>query len=258
MVDPTHKLLRAARQLIETEESLGSVFLPAQGPSLPEIQPRPVAPDETMTQQQKATALEEMDRNEVRPCSLCPLHQSRTQTVFGESNPDADLVFVGEAPGAEEDATGRPFVGRAGELLTKMIVAMGLQRQDVYICNMLKCRPPNNRTPNPQEIECCWGYLLRQLQILQPKVIVTLGNPATQGLLNTKVGITRLRGHWQKLPNLGEGLEGIDVMPTFHPAYLLRQYTPENRRKVWSDLQAVMDKLGLTPPRAGRGGPGER
>ena len=198
-----------------------------------------------MTPEQKAAALREMDENEVRNCPFCPLKDSRTQTVFGEGDPDADLVFVGEAPGAEEDATGRPFVGRAGELLTKMIHAMGLKRQDVYICNMLKCRPPGNRTPSGEEVECCWDFLIRQLQIIQPKVIVTLGNPATHGLLNTRVGITRLRGQWQKLPDIGEHLAGIDVMPTFHPAYLLRQYTPENRKKVWSDLQEVMKHLGL-------------
>jgi DNA polymerase len=149
----------------------------------------------------------------------------------------------------EEDATGRPFVGRAGELLTRMINAMGLQREDVYICNMLKCRPPGNRTPNPQEVECCWDFLVRQLQIIGPKVIVAMGNPATKGLLGTKVGITRIRGQWQKLPMIGEGLANIDVMPTFHPAYVLRQYNADTRGKVWADLQEVMKRLGLQPPK---------
>jgi DNA polymerase len=161
-------------------------------------------------------------------------------------------VFVGEAPGVEEDRTGRPFVGRAGELLTKMIHAMGLRREDVYICNVLKCRPPENRTPSPQEAECCWPFLVRQLQIIQPRVVVSMGNPATKALLNTRVGITRLRGSWQQLPMIGEGLAGIPVMPTFHPAFLLRSYTPDNRRKVWDDLKKVMTALGLEPPRTKR------
>ena len=159
-----------------------------------------------MTRDEKGAALADMDVNEVRNCPRCQLRGTCTQTVFGEGNPDAELVFVGEAPGAEEDRTGRPFVGRAGELLTKMIQAMGLRREDVYICNMLKCRPPGNRTPNIQEIDCCWEFLVRQLQIIQPQVIVTLGNPATKGLLNTPTGITRMRGHWQRLPDIGEDL----------------------------------------------------
>ncbi|MCK4276576.1 MAG: uracil-DNA glycosylase [Phycisphaerae bacterium] len=195
--------------------------------------------------QEKAEALEAIDVAEVRPCVNCRLYQARTHTVFGEGDPDADLVFVGEGPGAEEDRTGRPFVGRAGELLTKMIEAMGLGRRDVYICNLVKCRPPQNRAPGPDEIEACWGYLIRQLQIIAPKVIVSLGNPATQNLLDTRVGITKMRGRWQKLPLIGEHLAGIDVMPTFHPAYLLRQYTGDNRGKVWDDLQKVMAVLGL-------------
>ncbi|HUU59845.1 MAG TPA: uracil-DNA glycosylase, partial [Phycisphaerae bacterium] len=124
-----------------------------------------------------------------------------------------------------------------------------------YICNIVKCRPPNNRAPAPEEAAACWGYLVRQLEILRPKVIVTLGNPATKALLGTTIGITRLRGTWQRLPDIGDGLGGTPVMPTFHPAYLLRQYTPDNRRKVWSDLQQVMDLLGLKPPK--RGAPGK-
>ena len=134
-----------------------------------------------------------------------------------------------------------------------MIEAMGLRRQDVYICNILKCRPPGNRTPGPEEVECCWGFLVRQLQIIRPKVIVALGNPATQALLDTRVGITRMRGNWQQLPLIGQNLAGIPVMPTFHPAYLLRQYTQDNRKQVWSDLQQVMDLLGLRRRKAGRG-----
>ena len=252
MASERDDLIRAARQLIETERLFGGDFLPAAKNPLPEIKAA-APPPGTMTKDQKAAALEQLDANEVRACSRCALRGSRTHTVFGEGDPDADVVFVGEAPGAEEDRTGRPFVGRAGELLTKMIDAMGLRRQDVYICNILKCRPPANRTPNPEEVDCCWGFLVRQLQIIRPKVIVALGNPATQALLDTRVGITRMRGNWQQLPLIGENLAGIPVMPTFHPAYLLRQYTPDNRKQVWSDLQQVMDLLGLRRQKAGRG-----
>lgn len=266
MTDAEKNLIDTARQILDSELSLSDLFLPARGGvPLPELNPpapaasgaaapptrRPARPDTPMgtdmTPRQKTQAMEELAR-EIAACKNCQLHASRTQPVVGEGNPSTQLVFVGEAPGAEEDRTGRPFVGRAGELLTKMILAMGLTREDIYICNMLKCRPPDNRTPNPQEIQCCWDFLVRQLQIIQPKAIVTMGNPATQGLLNTKTGITQLRGQWQELPEIGPGLGGIPVMPTFHPAFLLRQYTPENRKKVWSDLQAVMEKLGLKPP----------
>jgi DNA polymerase len=139
-------------------------------------------------------------------------------------------------------------VGRAGELLTKMITAMGLSRDEVFICNVIKCRPPNNRTPMPEEVQTCWPYLVEQLEIIRPKVIVTLGNPATKAILDTKTGITRMRGSFEPLPRLSDTLEGIAVMPTFHPAYVLRQYTPANRKAVWSDLQQVMDLLGLAMP----------
>ena len=252
MGDDFKHLTRVARQLIAIEELFGGQFMPAERNPLPEIEipadgGAPQA--DAMTPEQKGEALQAIDAGEVQRCARCRLASARTHTVFGEGRPDADLVFVGEGPGQEEDRTGRPFVGRAGELLTKMIHAMGLTREDVFICNMVKCRPPQNRAPMPDEVEACWDYLVRQLQILQPKVIVTLGNPATKGLLNTRTGITRLRGTWQKLPNIGDGLWGIPVMPTFHPAYVLRQYNLDTRRKVWSDLQQVMGALGLEPPK---------
>jgi DNA polymerase len=257
-----HELDNTSRQMLAIEELLGGTdFMPVVGDRLPQVQDAPPPADEptyaapaadidgtSMTRDEKASALQTLNAQEVSGCTKCALSQARTQTVFGEVNPDADLVFVGEGPGAEEDRTGRPFVGRAGELLTKMITAMGLSRDDVFICNMVKCRPPGNRNPAPEEVQACWSYLVRQLQIIRPKVIVTLGNPATKGLLNTQEGITRLRGSWQKLPEIGAGLGGTPVMPTFHPAYVLRQYTPENRGKVWSDLQAVMQELGLSGP----------
>lgn len=247
------QLISAAGQLVAIEGLLGADFVPARPQSLPQLQqpaqPAGQAPTgATMTRDQKADALGEMDANEVKGCVKCGLCKGRTNTVFGEGDPDADVVFVGEGPGADEDVTGRPFVGRAGELLTKMITAMGLSRRQVFIANIVKCRPPGNRAPAPEEVAACWGYLVRQLQIIAPKVIVTLGNPSTQALLNTRVGITKMRGTFQELPHIGPDLEGIRVMPTFHPAYILRQYTPENRRKVWSDLQQVMAALSLTVP----------
>lgn len=170
--------------------------------------------------------------------------------VFGEGDPEARLMFIGEAPGAEEDRTGRPFVGRAGQLLDKMIAAMGLRREDVYIANVLKTRPPNNQTPTLEEARICAPYLFEQIRIVSPEVIVTLGKSASQLVLGTAESMGRLRGHWAEFPPpepLAEavGIGPIPVMPTYHPAFLLRQYTAENRARVWSDLQEVMRRLGL-------------
>lgn len=165
--------------------------------------------------------------------------------VFGEGDPCARLCFVGEAPGEEEDLTGRPFVGRAGQLLNKMIAGMGLKREDVYICNVLKTRPPNNATPTIEEANLCEPYLLEQIEIVAPEVVVTLGLPATRLLLKSQESMARLRGLWAEL-RLPRG-HVASVMPTYHPAYLLRNYTPEARGKVWSDLQQVMTRLGLQP-----------
>jgi DNA polymerase len=201
-----------------------------------------------MTPEQKRQALDALNAEHVAKCAACVLSKTRKNIVFGEGNAAAQLVFVGEAPGEDEDLSGRPFVGKAGQLLEKMIVAMGLTRQDVFICNVLKCRPPGNRPPAPDESLACSPYLIRQLEILAPKVIVTLGNPATQTLLRTREGITRLRGNWQTLPAHAPGLGGIPVMPTFHPSYVLRSYTPEVRGMVWGDLQKVMERLGLKKP----------
>ncbi|HOD81867.1 MAG: Uracil DNA glycosylase superfamily protein [Planctomycetes bacterium ADurb.Bin126] len=262
MTDELEQLEKAARQLIAIDELFGGTFIPAERNPLPVPAARPAAapaqaeqapgegasPYAGLSSHDKAAALEAIFRDEAAHCKQCVLHKGRNHVVFGEGNVDAELAFVGEGPGEDEDHTGRPFVGRAGQLLTKMIAAMGLGRNDVYICNMVKCRPPGNRTPLPDEVQACWGFLMRQLQILQPKVIVTLGNPATQGLLNTRVGITKLRGHWQRLPDLAPGLAGISVMPTFHPSYVLRSYTTDIRGKVWADLQMVMERLGLKLP----------
>jgi len=193
----------------------------------------------------KAGQLAAMDLHEVKTCNKCGLCEGRTNTVFGEGDPDAKLMFIGEGPGQTEDELGRPFVGRAGELLDKMIVAMGLQREQVYIANVVKCRPPNNRTPQPDEAAKCIDYLFRQIAIIQPQVIVTLGLPAARAMLGNIKGITAIRGTWHEFQDVVGGGATIPVMPTFHPAYILRAYTPDNRKKVWSDLQQAMQRLGL-------------
>ena len=172
---------------------------------------------------------------EVAVCTRCPLHKTRTQTVFGAENFRADLVFVGEAPGEEEDRQGLPFVGRAGKLLTDIIEkGMKIKRSDVFICNVLKCRPPNNRDPRPDEIEMCEPYLVRQLEIIKPKVICALGAHAARTLLKTKESTGRLRGKWHTY-------HGIPLRVTYHPAYLLR--SPGEKRKTWDDIQHVMRLL---------------
>jgi DNA polymerase len=175
-------------------------------------------------------------RDEIGDCKRCKLCEARTKIVFGVGNPAASLMFVGEAPGADEDAQGEPFVGRAGQKLNEMIRAIGLERKDVYIANVVKCRPPGNRDPEPDEVGTCSPFLFRQIETIQPKVIVALGSPASKTLLDTKAGITSLRGRW--------GLfRGIPVMPTFHPAYLLRKYTVENRLSVFEDLKAARARI---------------
>ena len=172
-------------------------------------------------------------RADLGDCQRCKLWHTRTNIVFGEGNPHAELMIVGEAPGADEDASGRPFVGRAGQLLTKMIEAIQFNREDVYIANILKSRPPDNRNPEADETKACIPFLYRQIAAVNPRLIVTLGNPATQGLLETKVGITKLRGDLHDYPRL----PGIKVLPTFHPAYLLR--SPDKKREAWDDLKKV-------------------
>ena len=170
-------------------------------------------------------------------CHLCPLGKTRKNLVFGDGNPDAKIVFVGEAPGADEDEQGLPFVGRAGQLLTDIIVkGMQLQRKDVYICNILKCRPPNNRNPLPDEISKCEPFLKKQLQIISPKIICALGTFAAKTLLNSDIPISALRGRFHLY-------EGIKLMPTYHPAYLLRN--PSAKRPVWEDVQMIMKEINL-------------
>ncbi len=209
------------------------------------VTPKPAAPrraapsiDVPDTPAARAARLAEL-ADEVSGCTKCGLHETRQNTVFGRGSPAAKLVFVSEGPGANEDAQGVPFVGKAGQLLDRMIAAMGYQRDEVYICNVVKCRPPRNRKPEPDEMAACLPYLHEQLALLEPQVIVCLGATGVEGLLGSSMGITRMRGTWK----LYRGR--IPLMPTFHPAYLLRQ--PEKKREVWDDLQQVMKRLGMDP-----------
>ncbi len=173
-------------------------------------------------------------KNETMTCQKCPLAKTRKNVVFGAGNINAKLVFVGEAPGHDEDLKGQPFVGRAGMLLTKIIEAMGLKREDVYICNILKCRPSGNRNPLPEEIAQCIGHLYKQIDLIKPDVICGLGKFASQTLLNTETPISKLRGRWHEF-------KGIKFMPTFHPAYLLRN--PNDKKLVWQDMKNIMEAL---------------
>lgn len=189
---------------------------------------------------EKTTDLESL-RAFIGECTRCKLHSGRTNLVFGVGNPNADLMFVGEGPGADEDARGEPFVGRAGQLLTDIIErGMGLSRSDVYICNVVKCRPPDNRNPEHDEVAACEPFLFRQIEVVRPRAIVGLGTFAVQCLLKVKTPISRLRGTWSEV-------RGIPMMPTFHPAYLLRN--AGDKRLVWQDIQEVMRFLGIATPR---------
>jgi len=252
------QLQRVVRQNLETLRFLGVDFVP-----LPQGVPG-ASPDSTSAQEKqislaaprstdsrsgtnakanaelKAKALAELLARHDAGCPHCTTVTTHTRTVFGEGDPDARLMFIGEAPGEEEDRTGRPFVGRAGQKLDDIIKAMGLSREQVYIANVLKSRPPDNRTPLQHEIEGCGPFLAEQIRIIQPTVIVALGGPASKLLLQTETGITRLRGQWGWYET--EELR-IPIMPTFHPAYILRNYTVDTRQKVWSDMQAVLERL---------------
>ncbi len=188
-----------------------------------------------------------LDENEVRGCTKCRLCERRTNTVFGVGDPNAKLFFIGEGPGENEDLQGKPFVGRAGDLLNKWIAAMGLSREQVYIANIVKCRPPGNREPAPDEVATCTPYLQRQLEIIRPQVIITLGRPSAQYMLQSKLAMGKLRGNWHNW-------RGIKLMPTYHPAYVLRSYTYETRSAVWFDLQMAMAELKLPMPKSSRGG----
>jgi len=188
---------------------------------------------------------------EVRQCRKCSLGSLRTNAVPGQGSPNARIVFVGEGPGADEDAQGQPFVGRAGKLLDKIIAAMGLKRSDVFICNILKCRAPDNRDPRPEEIISCLPYLQRQIEIIKPDIIVALGAHAAKTLLETNKSIGQLRGRFHTYC-AGIGQPAIKLMATYHPAYLLRSYSPDNRKRVWDDMKKVLSELGLPVPERGR------
>lgn len=250
---------RLVAQHAETSRLMGVDFVPVfrslppddgepagSGPARPAA-PAPAAPAsrDRGTSERRLGDLRERYTREAPHQHFCT---EFTNIVFGEGDPCARLMFVGEAPGAEEDRTGRPFVGRAGELLNKMITAMGLKREQVYIANVLKTRPPNNATPTIEEITLCAPYLYEQIGIVSPEAIVALGLPASRALLNTSDSMSRLRGHWHPFTPPPPDDRPIPVMPTYHPAFLLRSYTPDNRAKVWADLQQVMARLGLTAP----------
>jgi DNA polymerase len=235
------------RQHLRTDQLLGLSFLPlaTPAPQQSEDLPEPASGDGSAAAEpppaaDKAARLEELRRRHDATCPHCAEATGHTRTVFGEGDPDANIMFIGEAPGEEEDRTGRPFVGRAGRKLDEIITAMGLRREQVYIANILKSRPPNNRTPLQHEVERCAPFLSEQIEIIQPRAIVALGGPSAKFLLETTVGITRLRGQWGEYA--AHGL-AVPVMPTFHPAYLLRNYTQDTRRKVWSDMQAVLARV---------------
>lgn len=234
MTDP---ITRAARQLIETSVLMGVDFVPVAAHA-PVVAAEASglaasAPPACGTKRERLDALRA--RYEAQ-AELPGRMEGWTNIVFEDGDPDARLMFIGEAPGADEDAQGLPFVGRAGQKLNEMIVAMGLSRETVYIANILKVRPPNNRTPTREEALMDGPWLLEQIGIVQPEVIVTLGRPASQFILDSDASMGQMRGTFHDF-------NGVPVMPTYHPAYLLRAYTPENRKKVWSDLQQVVSRL---------------
>lgn len=244
-MDSTGSQLRAARQHAETSRLLGVDFLPrrstaARTTAAYELAPAIAVPSPvgSAPAADKSAALAALRARYERESRVAKEMPGWSNIVFGDGSPDARLMFVGEAPGADEDAQGVPFVGRAGQKLNDMIKAMGLKREEVYIANVLKVRPPENRTPTPQEAALDGPFLDDQIAIIGPEVICTLGRPATHYLLKTDDAMGALRGRWFEY-------RGIPVMPTFHPAYLLRQYTPEVRAKVWSDLQKIMERLGI-------------
>ncbi|MBN2358370.1 MAG: uracil-DNA glycosylase [Deltaproteobacteria bacterium] len=231
-IDPWSELVGGLRAQVEVLALTRAPGVPAASPAVgapaPSFAPAPTPGDD------RGAALDSI-RAEIGDCTRCQLHRRRHHIVFGQGDPAAELVFVGEGPGEDEDRQGIPFVGKAGELLTRMIGAMGLTRDQVYICNIVKCRPPNNRDPEPDEVAACEPFLRAQLAAIKPRVIVALGRCAAQTLLGVKVPISRLRGKWASY-------QGIPLMPTFHPAYLLRN--AGGKRPVWEDLKEVMHRLG--------------
>ena len=237
-------ITKAVRQHLEMDEFFTGGFA---------VKGQNAGPEQTQTNQavesEKAAKAAELEKiaDEVSQCHKCNLSSLRTNTVPGEGNANARIFFVGEGPGADEDAQGRPFVGRAGQLLDKVIAACGLKRSDVFIGNILKCRPPENRDPRAEEIINCFPYLQRQIEIINPEIIVALGAPAAKTLLNTNKSIGELRGRFHEY-YAGIGRAPIKLMPTYHTAYLLRNYSQENRRRLWEDMKKVLAELGLPVP----------
>ena len=262
MTSSTPELRMAARAMVETDHLLGLLEVPAgdaevtaappidagKGPSVamsppgngPEVDLTPVI-DPDVLGDEVATKLQRLETRHAEECSHCTTSTTHRSVVFGEGDPHATVMFVGEAPGAEEDRIGRPFVGRAGELLDRMIDSVGLSRDGVFIANIIKVRPPENRTPRPDECEACGPWLLAQVAAIRPRVVVALGATPAKYLLQTSTGITRLRGSRADI-RIGSFL--VPVVPTFHPAYVLRQYTPEVRRAVWEDLKQAVGIAG--------------
>jgi len=238
-IDPA--VLEAFLSDLPPAETAGAVNPAASGPSVSISAPpvsKTAAAAAVKDAEIAAASLDELSQL-VKHCRSCTLGEKRRNAVFGEGDPHARLLFIGEGPGEDEDIQGRPFVGKAGQLLDKMIAAMQFTRTEVYIANIVKCRPPGNRTPMPDEAGCCSRYLRRQIELIQPEVIVLLGATAARFLLDTQQGITKLRGHWTQY-------NSIPVMPTFHPAFLLRNES--SKREAWEDLKQVMARFGKFPP----------
>jgi DNA polymerase len=213
-----------------------SALSPSSPIARPDIQQEMENMPKDKTTSASVITLEEV-RSEIGDCQRCKLCSGRKNIVFGEGNPRATLMFVGEAPGADEDQQARPFVGRAGQLLTKMIIAMGFSREEIFIANIIKCRPPENRNPQPDEIAACQPFLLKQIEAIRPKIICALGTFSAQTLLSSQQRISDLRGKFHDF-------HGVKVLPTFHPAYLLRN--PNEKKRVWEDLQKIMEELKKT------------
>ncbi|MCH7871826.1 MAG: uracil-DNA glycosylase [Planctomycetes bacterium] len=247
MAADSNHVRAALRQQLEGDRLLGLKSVPIPQQLTDRIVP-PGVLRRVIDVAENAKRLSVLDQTQVKDCRKCQLCETRTKTVFGQGSAGARLVVGGEAPGADEDREGLACVGRAGQLLTRMIAAMGLSRDEVFICNLLKCRPPNNRDPSAHEILSCNPYLHEQLAIIRPEVLVTLGAPASKTLLNTAQSIGKLRGrfHEYHLPGATDEGATIPVMPTYHPAYLLR--SPGEKGKAWADLQMVMARLGLSAP----------
>lgn len=233
--DYSERLLYSVIEQLKSEKLMGGRWLPI---SKSDITPKPIDKPGQLSVIAQAVA----------QCTKCSLHKTRTHTVPGDGNPDARIVFVGEAPGKTEDEQGKPFVGRSGKLLTNIIEAMGLKREEVFICNIIKCRPPDNRDPRPEEITACMSYLFGQLSMIQPEIIIALGAHAAQTLLDTNTAIGQLRGKFHTYQP-GPGAEPIKLMATYHPSYLLRNYSQDNRLRVWEDMRMVLRELNLEIPK---------